>query len=215
MSVAKMMAVLTLAVVISVAASRGWIPVASHTIAAVMLAALAVACAVLLIRQIRADLREPCTRAPVLPPAADGYLQLARRSGRPLGVIRAVAQGSDRQLAPRSAEARDRALSRSLCETLRSVDLVAPSIGAGGAEAWIVCPDTDAQGVRVVQQRLRHVLADGQTSVRFGVTSFPEDGFTLDELLELAAERASPGPEVRQGRETAALLPSPGQATES
>jgi hypothetical protein len=57
--------------------------------------------------------------------------------------------------------------------------------------------------------------ANGSTSVRFGVTSFPEDGFTLDELFDLAAERARPGRDVGQGCETADSLRSYGRATES
>lgn len=157
-TVATVTTVLALALFVYLAASRGWIPAANQNIAAVMLAALTAACAALLIRQIRARLREPSESSPLLLPTADWYMRLARRSGRPLGVIGAVAQVSDGCRAPPSAEGQDRALSRSLKEALRSVDLVVPSIGSDGAMAWIVCPDTDAQAAQVVEQRLRHVL---------------------------------------------------------
>ena len=107
-------------------------------------------------------------------PSARWCLRLARRSGRPLAVVRVVA---DPPPGPREAAA-----------LLRCTDVVAPA--PGGRHLDLVCPDTDAAGAAALAGRLRAALAVAGREVRCGTATFPEDGFTLEDLFGIAAARA-------------------------
>src|SRR4051812_15810774 len=101
------------------------------------------------------------------PPSMEWCPRLARRSGRPLTVVRGA-------LTPPLAAARRPEIER----LVRCTDVVIPD--TGGRHLELACPDTDAAGAAVAAGRLRDALAAAGRDVRCGAATFPEDGFTLE-----------------------------------
>jgi hypothetical protein len=177
-----------------VAVRLDWTEIPSNVAEFVALTTLTIISLMILVRRIMAMVHVTQESSPKFP-TPDWCMRLARRSGRPLGVIQVAAELPGSRHIHLSLEEQDRLICRTLKDSLRSVDFLALN---GSSAVWIVCPDTDAQGLLNLASRLQHALTSGGVSARFGVASFPEDGFTLNTLFDIASQRASLAPKVRE-----------------
>jgi hypothetical protein len=135
-------------------------------------------------------------------PLYPARLQLARcrRSGRPADVLVA-------ELPPSTSIAGGRQLRKgatAASTVLRVTDGVSmvPSLGGNGICAVL---ESDARARCAIDQRLRRACGN---EIRLAWASSPEDGVTLESLLEVALNRLSlPEPRLRQGRQRLRPLP--------
>lgn len=112
--------------------------------------------------------------------------EMARRSGRPYCVVIIDMDGLKGINDSEGHSAGDRAilaLAKRLQACKRRSDLLARY---GGDEFVMLLPDTDAVGGRNMMQRLIHAARHDQQSISVGVASFPEQGESLEELLDHA-----------------------------
>ncbi|WP_170840113.1 GGDEF domain-containing protein [Halomonas daqiaonensis] len=111
---------------------------------------------------------------------------MARRSGRPYCVIAMDMDGLKRINDTKGHGAGDQAirgLTQRLVECKRSSDVLARY---GGDEFVMLLPDTNAAGGRNMMQRLVNAVKDDKLSISVGVASYPEQGESLEELLDHA-----------------------------
>ena len=87
-------------------------------------------------------------------------------------------------------------LVESLRGTLRTTDVLASE---AGTRFWVLATDTDSQGGIVLKRRLAErlqallpALADDAPALSLGASSFPLDGDSPDQLIEIALARAAP-----------------------
>lgn len=103
----------------------------------------------------------------------------SRRYQRPLSVFSIIVPESDEARASRAV--------KELREHTRRIDLVEVSSVNNGV-IHLICPETNAHNASGLLRRLRELpLTDG---VRIGIATFPDDGSSIDMLVETSRERA-------------------------
>ena len=133
----------------------------------------------------------------------------AQRYGRPLAILSAdlddLKDVNDR-FGHQAGDAVIQAAGGCMRDSLRSGDLAGRM---GGDEFLVICPETDAEAVLVVVNKLRRALAgatvttrNGQVSLRMSIGSaVAVRAQSLEELLRLADEDLYRAKSARQGRE--------------
>ncbi|HEY6637806.1 MAG TPA: hypothetical protein VIZ61_09010 [Solirubrobacterales bacterium] len=128
-------------------------------------------------------------------------MQLARcrRSGRPADILVVVVPASTSIAGGRQTRRRATAVS----SVLRVTDAVSmvPSLGGNGICAVL---ESDGRARSAIEHRLRSAWG---SEIRLAWASSPDDGVTLESLLEVALNRLPPPESRPQGRQR--LLPLP------
>lgn len=121
-------------------------------------------------------------------PDANWCMKLARRLERPISLVRVSLPqiGSDRPDGPPHS-----AVEQTLVMVgveLRCTDLI--EIGNDGATTFnIYCMDTDKDGARILAKRIKLALATHGLYGHVVVKTFPEDGYTLSDLDQVASQQ--------------------------
>jgi diguanylate cyclase (GGDEF)-like protein len=122
-------------------------------------------------------------------------IERAQRFGRPLAVlmldIDRFKRVNDRFGHPRGDEVLVEVTRRLVAELRASIDVVGRY---GGEEFVVILPETPVEGARVVAEKIRTAIRDepfegpGEVSitVSVGVSGFPEDGSSAEELIHAA-----------------------------
>ena len=108
-------------------------------------------------------------------------MSFARRTERPMSLIRISLPKTARGRSNLAAPARLDTIASELASKLRCTDFVQVS-DAGTAALDVYCLDPDRSGAIRVAERLRLALMRHHPIARVAVTTFPEDGYTLSDL---------------------------------